>query len=297
MSSNEFAGCGIEDGPDGPEQEEKRLMNSTLPKLWEATRHMANSFLDRLPALILSIVVFIAFYGLSHIAARAIEQAVSKRRQNLALVFARLTAGVTILFGLLIAISIVAPSFQASDLIKILGIGGVAIGFAFQNILQNFLAGLLLLWSEPFRVGDEIKVDAFEGRVEEIQARATIIRTYDEREVVIPNADLFTHSVIVNTAMGSRRWQYDLDVKKGQNLEQLKKVLMTVVGQVPGVLPDPGPEALIVDATPDTVKLRILWSTQDSRQHQMLESYDQVLTAVVDALDGRQAADTRRAAA
>ena len=53
--------------------------------------------------------------------------------------------------------SIVAPSFQAVDLIKILGIGGVAIGFAFQNILQNFLAGLLLLWTEPFRVGDQIR--------------------------------------------------------------------------------------------------------------------------------------------
>ncbi len=68
-----------------------------------------------------------------------------------------------------------------------------------QNILQNFLAGLLLLWAEPFRGGDEIKLDNYEGSVEEIQARATIIETYDGRRVVIPNADLFTHSVTVNT--------------------------------------------------------------------------------------------------
>jgi small conductance mechanosensitive channel len=58
---------------------------------------------------------------------------------------------------------------------------------------------------EPFRVGDEIKLDVYEGKVEEIQTRATIIKTYDERRVVIPNADLFTRSVIVNTAIGSRR--------------------------------------------------------------------------------------------
>jgi len=109
------------------------------------------------------------------------------------------------LLGFLVAASIVAPSFQAADLIKILGIGGVAIGFAFQNILQNFLAGLLLLWGEPFRVGDEIKIDSYEGTVEDIQTRATIIKTYDERQVVIPNADLFTHSVIVNTAHDLRR--------------------------------------------------------------------------------------------
>jgi len=84
------------------------------------------------------------------------------------------------------------PFFPASDLIKILGISGVAIGFAFQNILQNFLAGLLLLWAEPFRIGDEIKLDNYEGSVEEIQTRATFIKTYDGRRVVIPNADLFT---------------------------------------------------------------------------------------------------------
>ena len=130
---------------------------------------MIAGFIDRIPSLIVAIVVFLAFYGLSHLAAHFIQRAVSKRRENVALVFARLIAGATVLFGLLVAVSIVAPSFQVSDLIKILGIGGVAIGFAFQNILQNFLAGLLLLWSEPFRVGDEIKVDAFEGRVQEIQ--------------------------------------------------------------------------------------------------------------------------------
>jgi small conductance mechanosensitive channel len=260
-------------------------MNLTLDKLWEATRQMADRFVDRLPALILAIAVFIAFYALSRVVAGAIQQAVLKRRHNLALVFARLTGGITILFGLLVAISIVAPSFQASDLIKILGIGGVAIGFAFQNILQNFLAGLLLLWAEPFRVGDEIKVDAFEGTVEEIQTRATIITTYDERKVVIPNADLFTHAVIVNTAMGSRRWQYDLNLKKTSSLRELKTKIASAVRKVPGVLSDPGREAFVVDTALDVVKVRILWSTHDSHQHQMLGSYDQVLTAVADTLD------------
>lgn len=257
--------------------------------MWQATHAMVGGFIDRVPALILATVVFLAFCGFSQILARFIQKAFSKRRRaSLALVFARLIAAVTILLGLLVAISIVAPSFHASDLIKILGIGGVAIGFAFQNILQNFLAGLLLLWSEPFRVGDEIKVDAFEGEVLEIQTRATIIKTYDEREVVIPNADLFTKSVTVNTAMGTRRWQYDVDVKRTGNLQELKTTIVNVVQGVPGVLRDPEPEALIVDVTPDSVKVRVLWSTNDAHQHQMLGSYDQVLMAVVDGLDKRQ---------
>jgi small-conductance mechanosensitive channel len=118
---------------------------------------------------------------------------------------------------------------QASDLIKILGISGVAIGFAFQNILQNFLAGLLLFWSEPFRIGDEIKVDNYEGGVEEIQTRATTIKTYDGRQIVIPNADLFTHSVTINTTREGRRWEYDLNLKGVQNLDDLKSLIVKTV--------------------------------------------------------------------
>src|SRR5258708_18248286 len=120
-------------------------MHLTLEKLWKAVWHMADGLIDRLPALALALIVFFLFYCLSHIAARVIRKAVSKRRQNLALVFARLTAGATILLGLMVAISIVVPSFQVADLINILGIRGVVIGFAFQNIMQNFLHGPLIL--------------------------------------------------------------------------------------------------------------------------------------------------------
>jgi small conductance mechanosensitive channel len=90
-----------------------------------------------------------------------------------------------------------APSFQAADLIKVLGIGSVAIGFAFQNILQNFLAGILLLLQEPFRIGDLISVTGIEGNVSDIQARATIITTKEGRQVIIPNATIFTNPVAV----------------------------------------------------------------------------------------------------
>lgn len=100
-------------------------------------------------------------------------------------------------FGFLIAVSAVAPSFHAADLIKVLGVGSVAIGFAFQNILQNFLAGILLLLQEPFRIGDWITTTGFEGRVEDIQTRATVICSSEGQRIVIPNAVLFTNPVVV----------------------------------------------------------------------------------------------------
>jgi len=262
-----------------------------LDSFWQSVRHMGESVISRLPALILASIVFALFYALSRLVSRLIRRSTRGHRENLGTVFARLIGAAIILLGLLTAISVVAPSFQAADLIKILGIGGVAIGFAFQNILQNFLAGLLLLWAEPFRVGDEIKVDAYEGIVEEIQPRATIIKTYDERRVVIPNADLFTHSVIVNTASDVRRWEYDLSVKSVSDISEIKSRIVNAVRQVPGTLPDPSPEALVLELTDDSgsLKVRVLWWTKAPRQHQMLASYDAVLTAIRQALSQSEA--------
>src|SRR5260370_24000758 len=193
---------------------------------------MINGFVARLPSLIVGVVVFHLFYVFSSVVSRVILRTTRKYRPNLGVVFARLGGSATILLGVLVAFSVVAPSFQAGDLIKILGISGVAIGFAFQNILQNFLAGLLLLWAEPFRIGDEIKLDPYEGTVEEIQTRATIIKTYDGRRVVIPNADLFTHSVTVNTALDIRRWEYDLAVNGIWELAELKFLVIEALSKV-----------------------------------------------------------------
>src|SRR6266699_2129173 len=222
-------------------------MNLNFGKLSDSAQHMIDSIMARLPSLVVAIAVFVLFYILSIFVGRIIRSATRAHRQNLGMAFARLIGAGIILLGFLVAFSVVAPSFQASDLIKVLGIGGVAIGFAFQNILQNFLAGLLLLWAEPFRIGDEIKLDAFEGSVEEIQTRATFIKTYDGKRVVIPNADLFTHSVIVNTALDIRRWEYDLQLKGVANLNEIRSLIVQTVRKVPGVLPDPSPEALVLD--------------------------------------------------
>ena len=263
---------------------------------WNSLHHIGETFIGRLPSLAIAVVVFICFYVMSKLVARVIRRATRGNRQNLGVVFARLIGAAVVMLGLLVGLSVVAPSFQASDLIKVLGIGSVAIGFAFQNILQNFLAGLLLLWAEPFRVGDEIKVDAFEGTVEEIQPRATIIKTYDARRVVIPNADLFTHAVTVNTALDNRRWEYEFPLKDGGDLNRIKSMIVNTVKKVPGVLPDPAPEALVTsldDPQTASFKVRVLWWTQANRQHEMLSSYDQVLTAIGEALSPRPANQNR----
>ena len=173
-----------------------------LSNAWKSGSRIINFVISLLPNLILAVLIFILFLIIAS-AAKSIVRRLTHRRgrsQSLGVLLGQIAYIAMTVFGLLIAISAVAPSFHASDLIGMLGIGSVAIGFAFQNILQNFLAGILLLLQEPFELGDWIAVTGFEGRVDDIQTRATIITTADGKRIVIPNAVLFTNPVVVGRA-------------------------------------------------------------------------------------------------
>jgi small conductance mechanosensitive channel len=161
---------------------------------------IVDSAIRLLPNVVLGTLVFIIFLVLGALTKWLIRRAAERRnigRAGLALLLGRLAQLGMIVLGVLIALAIVAPSFNAGSIIKMLGIGTVAIGFAFQNILQNFLAGILLLIDQPFHLGDLIGVTGIEGTVDDIEARATIVTTKEGRKVVIPNATVFMNPVSV----------------------------------------------------------------------------------------------------
>jgi small conductance mechanosensitive channel len=246
---------------------------------------MLTGFVRMLPAIILGLIVFVIFYIVAKTVRRLVRRFAERRAQyrNLELVLGRLAQWAILFLGVLVAVTIVFPTFSPGDLITVLGVGGVAIGFAFKDIFQNFLAGILILLTEPFRVGDQIIVGSFEGTVEEIQTRATFIRTYDGRRVVIPNADLFTDKVMVNTAFGVRRSQYDVGIGYGDDLEGAKRLILEAMREVEGVLSDPAPDVLVVELADSTVELRARWWSESSRAD-VLEVQDSVLAAIKDRL-------------
>jgi small conductance mechanosensitive channel len=174
-------------------------MSVDISIAWKTAAKILNEILSLLPNFVLGVMIFVLLLIAASLAKSLTRRVMLRRlpRQGLALLFARLVHTSITLVGFLIALSVIAPSFQAADLVKLLGIGTIAIGFAFQNILQNFLAGILLLLQEPFRLGDLISITGIEGNVSDIQARATIVTTKEGREVIIPNATIFTNPVAV----------------------------------------------------------------------------------------------------
>jgi small-conductance mechanosensitive channel len=257
-------------------------MNPDLSAVWTKLDGMLRGLIVALPNLSVAILVFALFYVAGKGIKSLVMRLTAKRRRhrNLGVVLGRLAQWGIGFVGLLVAFSILLPSFRAGDLIQLLGIGSVAIGFAFRDIFQNFLAGILLLLTEPFRVDDQIIVNNYEGTVEDIQTRATLITTYDGRRVVIPNATLFTESVTVNTAFAVRRLEYDIGIGYSDDIDRAKALILDAIRGVEGVLQQPPPEALVTQLADSSVHIRARWWITPPRRANALDMQDQVLAAI-----------------
>ncbi|GAB3551649.1 mechanosensitive ion channel family protein [Noviherbaspirillum agri] len=261
-------------------------MNFNWSEATQSVQVMANGFIERLPYFAIAILVFIVFVLLGHVVRRGIR-ALSERghkHRNIGLVLGRLGYGVSVFIGLLVALVIAVPGFTPGQLVNLLGLSSVAIGFAFRDILQNFLAGILILLAQPFRIGDQIVLKSFEGTVENIETRATFIRTYDGRRIVIPNSELFTNPVTVNTAYEKRRLQYDIGIGYGDDIVRAKQVMLASLQDIPDVLREPAPDAIVVDLAASTVNIRLRWWVHPPRQLDVLNVQDTVLERVKTAL-------------
>lgn len=250
---------------------------------------MVDSIIGGLPNLVLSLAIFLLFYMIAKRVRLFVVRLTEKQHKakNLGIILGKLAQSAVILMGLLVVMSILFPSFNPGDLIQLLGIGSVAIGFAFHDLFQNFLAGILLLLTAPFKIGDQIVVQQYEGTVEDIAMRATTIKTYDGRRIVIPNTDLFTNSVTVNNAFANRCLEYLLEIDFEEDVQRVKAIVLETLAALDGVLSQPTPEVLVIALSNSVVTLRISWWTAKARHPEVLHLQDAVLTALKEQLTAR----------
>jgi small-conductance mechanosensitive channel len=263
------------------------MQNVNFLGAWQTILHLINGTIEALPNLLLAFLIFFTFY-ITGKKTNTIVRAMTDKRQkarNAGIILGKLAQSGVITVGILVALTTVFPSFQPGNLIQLLGIGSVAVGFAFHDIFQNFLAGILLLLTGPFHVGDEISVDNYEGTVEDIETRATTLRTYDGRRIVIPNSDLFTNSVTVYTAFRRRRLQYNLFIDYDEDIRQVKHLLLEALNTIEDVLKEPVPEVLVTGLHDGSIALQIHCWTHLVHQTQLLRLQDSILTTTKDTLD------------
>ncbi|MCS5711334.1 mechanosensitive ion channel domain-containing protein [Candidatus Berkiella aquae] len=228
--------------------------------------------LQILPLIILACIVFIIFLVIAKLVKEFIKHITIKRSfANVGLVLARLTQWAIIFIGFFITLVIIFPSLSFANLLGGLGIVSVIAGLAFKDILHNYLAGILILLKKPFTIGDELHFLSthskdYYGKVEHIDTRYTFLKSFDGRRILIPNGEIYTNVVVINTTYGSRRSQQDVTIGPYAILHPACKTILEGIKSVDGVMAQPAPEALLMDLAPNAMVVRLRWWTKPERR-------------------------------
>ena len=159
-----------------------------------------------------------------------------------------------------------------------LGLAGLALAFAVQSILENFIAGLVLLVRRPFRSGDQIRTNDFEGTVLNMDLRVTRLIDYNGELILIPNVDVYTKSVVNLTRRGKRRTVVTIGIDYRDDHDAAREVIRDAVAAVDGVLDDPPVEVLLCELGESSVDFEIrYWTLPDIRS--VAYTRDRVLSA------------------
>lgn len=181
------------------------------------------------------------------------------------------------------ALTIVFPSVKPVNALGGIGILSIAAGIAFQTVLGNMFAGIVILARDIFRVGDQIAVEDVAGTVTQISLTSTVVRTFDGRKALIPNSVVHSQVVTVQTGYEQVRSTIALDIDDQSDFTLATAVVEEAMRGVPVVLQDPAPQALLLGVGSATVHLELrFWS--GARQMETRVAQHEVIVAVLRAL-------------
>lgn len=212
-----------------------------------------------LPKLLFSLVIFVLGLVLAGVLASLMRAAVERRGAGLEveLLVSKVTRWSIIFLAGLVALEQV--DFNVTAFLTGLGVLGFTVGFAIQDVSKNFVAGFLLLLQQPFHIGDGIKVGSFSGTVTSVDLRATGLATIDGREVLIPNAEVFTSAIEKYGRAAQRRVEVAAGVSYDSDLETVEAVALEAIGEIDGVLAQPAPSVIFGNLGASTVDLVIYY--------------------------------------
>jgi small conductance mechanosensitive channel len=263
---------------------EVRTPSDLWDVLQEAVTQLGAGFVAWLPLLALALVVLVLALIATRYVVHGVERGMRRSRIDdtvQRLVSMLLRVGLVIV-SFLVAMSVAGISVGAA--LAGLGLAGLALAFALQSILENFIAGLLILIRKPFRAGDQIISGEFEGTVEDIDLRVTRLIDYDGELVLIPNATVFTEPLINLTRRGKRRTRVTVGIDYRDDHDAAGEILREATAATEGVLPDPAPNAWVVELGDSSVDFEVnYWTAPDIRS--VRSTQDRVLRACKTAVE------------
>jgi small conductance mechanosensitive channel len=203
-----------------------------------------NALIDFLPKIISALVIFfVSIFGAGFLA-KSIKKLSARRisSEEIQQMIFRITRWTIIVIGTIVALGQV--NFNVTGFIAGLGVAGFTIGFALQDIAKNFISGLLLLYRQPFKISDYVKVSDYSGEVKRINIRDTEIETLDGELVIIPNRDVFENPIINYTHSSLRRRTVTIGLGYEEDVDQAVEIFLKAISGVDGVESTPRPSII-----------------------------------------------------
>ncbi|MBM3276045.1 MAG: mechanosensitive ion channel family protein [Candidatus Sericytochromatia bacterium] len=223
---------------------------------------MFEKFVAQVPQLVIGLALFWVSLKVANISrewARAGVMQATRGDREASQVLGQVMYVAVIVAGIAGAAAVMGVGL--SSVLAGLGVTGVVAGFAFRDILENFLAGILLLLTRPFSIGDAIKTNEFEGTVRAITTRSTVIETFDGLMVIVPNAKIYANPLTNFSSLPTRRTTVMLKVAYDRNLAEIVSQVNELTSKVPGILADPKPDIVATTLDERTVTLEVRYWT------------------------------------
>ena len=254
--------------------------------LRDQLQDMGRGFVEALPSIAIALVILFVTWIVARFAIRISDMIVGRTeiRASLKNLIDTLVKLGIWLIGLFIAAVVVMPDLTPASLLAGLGIGAVAIGFAFQDIFENFLAGVLIMVREKMRIGDIIECEGITGKVEHITLRETHVRKLSGELTVVPNSILFKNPVEIFTDVDQRRHEVVVGVSYDTQLDHAADVIRRAVEDVDDVLASKGVDIFAQEFNSSSVDFLVRWWA-GSTPRAGWESKDKVVRAIKAALD------------
>ncbi len=246
-------------------------------------RQLLRNAVGSIPALIGVLIVILATWlvakGVRYSAFRWAEQ--TEGDHSTEVLIGRLGYGGIWVVGAVIALGVWGIDF--ATMLGALGLTSVAIGFSLKDVLSNYISGVILLSARPFKIGDQVVIEGYEGTITQVQLRSTTLTTYDGRMVYIPNQEVFQASITNNTAANYLRSSVTVGIDYDADIVRARQVILKAVSTLNNVQPNPMPEVLVRELAASTVNLEIRFWV-DSRRASFLETTSMVTQRIKEAL-------------
>jgi small conductance mechanosensitive channel len=229
-------------------------------------QNILNSLAVWMPKLMLAVVIFVIFVFIYFITKRPLYAILRKAKFDDVLsnmLIGNIYKLTLLLIGAVTAVSQIGVNVSAA--LTGIGVVGVAIGFAAQDSFSNIIAGFLIFWDRPFKVGEWISPGDLYGRVVDITMRSTRIRTKENTYIIIPNQKIINEILINHSKDGMMRVNLPIGIAFKESVPEARKVLLNTVSSFNYVLKDPAPDVVLAKVNDSSIDLLVRVWIEDAK--------------------------------